>query len=522
MRIACLIALATTIGACGPTTAQTGCPVLEVSIPALQQAMNEGRCTSRSIVEAYLARIDSLDRNGPMLRSIIEINPDVLAIADSLDRERASGNVRGPLHGVPIVLKDNVATADGMTTTAGALALEGSIAPEDAGLVDRLREAGAVLLAKANMSEWAHFRDPTASSSWSGRGGQAVNPYVLDRSPCGSSSGTGVAVSANLTAAGVGTETDGSIVCPSSATSLVGIKPTIGLVSRSGVIPIAESQDTAGPMARSVEDAAILLGAIAGPDVRDAATDSSEGHVHADYTTFLDADGLVGARIGVLRVGNFFGYSKHSDSLANAAIRDMQRAGAVIVDSLELLDPKTYQDDEFTVLLYEFKHGVNAYLQWLGDDAPVASLADVIAFNEAHPDPYAGQKLLVMAQGMGDLSDEKYVKARERSERLSRRGIDSLLQVHDLDALVAPTESPSWPIDPVNGDHYLGSSSTPAAVAGYPNITVPMGYAFGLPIGLSFIGTAWSEPTLIRIAYAYEQATKHRRPPEFVPTIGVD
>ena len=499
--------------------AQGACDVEEVGIVVLQQAMAEGRCTSRSITAAYLARIAAIDQDGPRLQSILEVNPHALQIADSLDRERAAGHVRGPLHGIPIVLKDNIASADGMTTTAGALALKGSFAPEDAGLVARLREAGAVLIAKANLSEWANFRVLRSSSGWSGRGGQTKNPYVLDRSPCGSSSGTGAAVAASLAAAGVGTDTDGSIVCPSSVMGLVGIKPTVGLVGRFGVIPIAESQDVAGPMARSVEDAALLLSAMAGPDPRDAATDSSEGHVESDYTAFLDPDGLRGARIGVLRGSDFFGYNTHTDQLAQAAILDMQRAGAVIVDSLDFPTRSVYGEDEFTVLLYEFKHGLNAYLEWLGPEAPVKSLADVIAFNEAHPDPYFGQEILVMAEESGPLTDEKYLAARERTKRITRGALDSLLAVHDLDALVVPTETPAWPIDLVNGDIFQGSSPSPAAVSGYASITVPAGQTFGLPVGITFIGTAWSEPTLLRLAYSFEQLTKHRRPPRYLPTL---
>jgi len=516
-----VVLLAATLGGRSGTAQEAACDVIETPIAALQEAMEEGRCTSRAIVEAYLARIESIDRSGPTLRSMIEVNPDALALADELDRERAAGRVRGPLHGIPVVVKDNVGTADRMSTTAGALALDGVIAARDATVIARLREAGAVILGKTNLSEWANFRSTRSSSGWSARGGQTRNPYALDRSPCGSSSGTGSAVAASLAAVGVGTETDGSIVCPSAVAALVGLKPTVGLVSRSGIIPLSHSQDTAGPMARTVADAAVLLGALVGPDPADEATAASAGHGEADYTRFLDPDGLRGARIGVLREA-FFGYSPAADRVADAALADLRAAGAVVVDSLALPFAGRYDGDEFTVLLYDFRNDLDAYLGALGPESPVHSLADVIAWNEAHADasmPYFGQELLLMAQAKGPLSDTAYVGALTRSRTLARRGIDSLLALHDLDALVAPTNGPAWPIDLVSGDHYLGASSTPAAVAGYPNVTVPAGFAFGLPVGLSFIGPAWSEGPLLRLAYAYEQATRHRRPPLYLPTL---
>jgi amidase len=482
--------------------------------------MRSGRYTSRSLVEAYLARIEAMDRQGPALHAMLDLNPDALAIADSLDAERRAGRVRGPLHGIPVVIKDNVDTHDRMTTTAGSLALEGSIAPRDAFIVQRLRRAGAVILGKTNLSEWANFRGNQSSSGWSGRGGQVRNPYVLDRSPCGSSSGTGAAVSASFGAVGIGTETDGSIVCPSSANGLVGIKPTIGLVSRFGIIPISHSQDTAGPMARTVTDAAILLGAITGVDPRDETTAASRGNALTDYTRFLDAGALRGARIGVARTG-LTGYSPETDSIFDAAVAAMRAAGAVIVDSLEIPHANEYGREEGIVLNYDFKHDLNAYLASLGPDAPVKSLQEVIDFNRAHADRelrYFGQETMIEAQESGPLTDRKYRDALEKSKRLSRLGLDSLLQAERLDAIVAPTGSPAWTIDLVNGDHFLGASSSLAAVSGYPSITVPAGYSFGLPVGISFFATAWQEPRLISLAYAFEQATKVRQAPEFRKT----
>ena len=493
----------------------------EATIAQLQAGMASGEYTARGLTEAYLARIAALDRHGPALHAMLDLNPDALRIADELDAERRAGHVRGPLHGIPVVIKDNIDTADRMTTTAGSLALEGSIAPQDAAIVKRLREAGAVILGKTNLSEWANFRGDQSSSGWSGRGGQAKNPYALDRSPCGSSSGTGIAVAANLAAAGVGTETDGSIVCPSAANGLVGIKPTLGLVSRAGIIPISHNQDTAGPMARTVADAAILLGALAGPDARDRATAAAVDHLQADYTRFLDPHGLRGARIGVAR-RQFTGYSPETDSIFDAAVAAMRAAGAVIVDSLEIPHLNEYGRAEGTVLSYDFKHDLDAYLATLGPDAPVKSLADVIAFNRSHADrelQYFGQETMLESEGRGPLSDTAYVAALEKAKRLSRLGIDSVVQANRLDAIIAPTGSPAWTIDLVNGDHFLGASSSPAAVSGYPSITVPAGYSFGLPVGVSFIGTAWSEPTLIRLASGFESALPARRPPRFPPTV---
>ncbi len=496
----------------------------ETTIADLQAAMAAGRMTARSITQLYLDRIAELDRKGPTLRHVIEINPDALTIADSLDQERKAGRVRGPLHGIPILLKDNIDTADKMTTTAGSLALEGSIAPKDAFIAARLRAAGAIFLGKANLSEWANFRSTHSTSGWSGRGGQAKNPYVLDRNPCGSSSGSGGAVAANLCAAAIGTETDGSIVCPSSANGIVGIKPTLGLLSRSGIIPIAHSQDTAGPMTRTLRDAVIMLGVLAGPDPADPATSASRSRGQiTDYTKYLDPNGLRGARIGIPRA-KFYGYSDVTDKAINDAIAVMKAQGAVIVDPANIETAGKFDDSEFDVLLYEFKADLNNYLTSLGPNAPVKSLQDIIAFNDAHKDqemPWFGQEIMIQAQAKGPLTEKKYRDNLAKDLKMSRTdGIDATMNKYKLDALVAPTGGPAWPTDLINGDHFTGGSSTPAAVAGYPNINVPAGFSHNLPIGISFFGRAYSEPTLIKIAYAYEQATKHRKPPTFIPTLG--
>jgi amidase len=495
----------------------------ELTIAELQQRMQSGQYTARRLTELYLARIEAIDRAGPALRSMIEINPDALQIADALDRERQATGARGPLHGIPLVIKDNIDTGDRMTTTAGSLALEGMVAPRDAFVVERLRAAGAVLLGKTNLSEWANFRSTKSSSGWSARGGQVRNPYVLDRSPCGSSSGTAAAVAANLAAAGVGTETDGSIVCPSAANGLVGLKPTVGRVSRSGIVPIAHSQDTAGPMTRSVADAAVLLDVMAGVDPRDPATRASLGRPAA-FTAALHERALKGARIGVVRK-QYFGYSPAADRLVEAALDDLRRLGATIVDPADIPTAGQLDECELDVLLYEFKADLNAYLASLPPSAPVRSLADVIAFNErerAREMPYFGQELFVLAETKGPLTSAAYRKALATCRSLARgQGIDAVMARHRLDALVAPTGSPAWPIDLVNGDHFSGASSSMAAVAGYPNLTVPAGHAAGLPVGISFFGRAWSEARLIGIAYAFERATKHRRPPTFLPTLPV-
>ena len=496
----------------------------EATIDDLQRWMASGRMTSRSITQLYLNRIAALDRKGPALHHVIEVNPDALSIAASLDRERKAGRVRGPLHGIPILLKDNVDTADRMTTTAGSLALAGSIPQQDSTVAAKLRAAGAVLLGKANLSEWANFRSSHSTSGWSGRGGQAKNPYVLDRNPCGSSSGSGGAVAANLCAVAIGTETDGSIVCPSSANGIVGIKPTLGLVSRAGVIPIAHSQDTAGPMARTVRDAAILLNAIAGIDQRDSATSALSARQSVDYTQSLDANGLRGARIGVARA-RFFGYSDVTDKVINEAVDVMKRQGAVIVDPANIETAGKFDDSEFDVLLYEFKADLNAYLASLGPRAPVKSLQEIIDFNEKHRAqemPWFGQEIMIQAQTKGPLTEQKYLDELAQDQKMSRTdGIDATMDKNKLDAIVAPTGGPAWLTDLLNGDHFSGASSTPAAVAGYPNINVPAGFSHELPIGISFFGRAWSEPTLIKLAYSFEQATKHRRPPKFIPTLGI-
>lgn len=498
-----------------------GAPPVEVeeaTVADLQEAMAAGRTTSRAIVQASLDRIARLD---PSLRAILALNPDALSIAEGLDRERAQGKVRGPLHGIPILLKDNVSTGDRMETTAGSLALAGSHAPRDAFLVARLRAAGAVILGKTNLSEWANIRGTHSSSGWSARGGQTRNPYALDRSPCGSSSGTAAAVAASLATVGVGTETDGSIVCPSAATGLVGLKPTVGLVSRSGIVPISATQDTAGPMARTVADAAALLGALVGVDPADPASKRSAGKAAPDYGRFLDPEGLRGARIGVVRKG-VYGASPPADRIFDEAVAEMRRRGAVIVDPADIPHLGEYDEAELEVLLHELKAGLDAFLPEWAPGAKVRSLADAIAFNEAHAAeemPFFGQELFLKAQAKGPLTDAAYRKALARCRRLAReKGLDPVFAKHRLDALVAPTGGPAWTIDLVTGDHFVQSSSTPAAVAGYPSITVPAGLAFGLPVGVSFIGRPWSEGKLIALAHAFEQAARARRPPAYRPT----
>ena len=491
----------------------------EATVGDLQKRMASGELSARRLAEAYLERIAALDRQGPELGSVIETNPEALEVADALDAERRAKGPRGALHGIPVLVKDNVDTADRMTTTAGSLALEGSTPPRDAGVAARLREAGAVILGKANMSEWANFRSSRSVSGWSARGGQCRNPYALDRNPCGSSSGSGVAVSANLAPLAVGTETDGSIVCPSTNCGIVGIKPTVGLVSRAGIIPISHTQDTAGPMGRTVADAALLLAALAGVDPRDPASADGKGRA-SEYAKALDPGGLRGARIGVAR--NMAGFHPDTDRRLDEAVAEMKRQGAEIVDPADVPNVKELGDPEFEVLLYEFKAGLEAYLASLGEKAPVRTLAGLIAFNERNREremPYFGQELFLKAQEKGPLTTPAYLEALEKCRRLSRKeGLDAVLDQHRLDALVAPTGAPAWVIDPVSGDHYVGGNSTPAAVSGYPSISVPMGFVFGLPVGLSFVGRAWSEATLVRLAFAFEQATKHRRPPRFLRT----
>ncbi len=489
----------------------------EISVRELQEGMNSGRFTAHSIAQKYLDRIAAIDKSGPGLNSVIEINPDALSIADSLDDERKSKGIRSPLHGIPVLIKDNIGTADHMMTTAGSLALLGFTPTKDSGVARQLRAAGAVILGKTNLSEWANFRSDHSSSGWSGRGGQTHNPYAIDRNPCGSSSGSGAAVSANLAAVTIGTETDGSIVCPSSANGVVGIKPTVGLVSRAGIIPISHSQDTAGPICRTVADAVALLSAVAGADAEDSATKVAARKAYSDYTKFLDRAGLHGARIGVVRKLFFLG--EKLDPIMKNALDAMKSEGATLVDPVEVESLGKFDDSENIVLQYEFKADMYSYLAKF-PNAPVHSLKDIIEFNEQHHDQellYFGQEAMIASEKRGPLSDKAYLDALAKDHLLARKeGIDAVMDKYKLDALVAPTGGPAWVTDLVNGDHDTGGSSSLAAVAGYPNINVPAGFVFGLPVGISFFGRAWSEPVLIKIAYAFEQATKIRKPPQFL------
>jgi amidase len=489
----------------------------EATIAGLQARMASGELTSAAICSMYLDRIAAVDT---LLRSVIELNPDAMEIAKQMDDERKSGNVRGPLHGIPIMIKDNIDTGDKMMTTAGSLALSGNIAGTDAPVVARLRAAGAVLLGKTNLSEWANFRSTRSSSGWSGRGGQVRNPYCLDRSPCGSSAGTGAAVAANLCAIGIGTETNGSIVCPSGVNGLVGIKPTLGLWSRRGIIPIAHSQDTAGPMCRNVSDAATLLGTLAGFDDDDAETHVPRGTIYNDYTQFLDTSGLEGARIGIAR--EMLGFHPEIDKLFDQAVEVLKTRGAEVIDNISFQNRRNWGGPSYQVMLYEFKADLNKYLEE-HPAAPVRSMEEIIAFNEANADkemPWFGQEIFKSAQEKGDLSTNDYQKALADSKRFTQKdGIDAVMEEHRLDAIIAATNGPAWNIDWINGDHFSGSSSSPAAISGYPNISVPMGNVHGLPAGISFFGKAWSEPVLIKLAYAYEQATKHRMSPGFLSTL---
>ena len=504
----------------------------EATIMDLQRRMSAGEISAHSLAQACLARIDEIDddcsrtacvkKKTPGLNSVIEVNPGALVIAAELDKERKSKGPRGPMHGIPVLIKDNIDTADGMQTTAGSLALVGSKPAQDSSVARKLRDAGAVILGKTNLSEWANIRSSHSSSGWSGRGGLTKNPYALDRNPCGSSSGSGAAVSANLCAVAVGTETDGSIVCPSSANGIVGIKPTLGLLSRAGIIPISHSQDTPGPMARTVRDAAILLGALAGTDPRDSATAEADGKMQKDYTRFLDPNGLRGARIGVAR--KYFGFSDSVDALMNHLIDEMKSAGALIVDPADLESFGKFDDTELLVLLYELKADLNSYLA-TRPGKQVQTLADVIAFNEQNKEremPYFGQDLFLKAQEKGPLTDKEYVAALAANHKLSReQGIDGLMDKYHLDAILAPTGGPAWLTDLVDGDHSGGGSSNAAAVAGYPNINVPAGFIFGLPVGISFFGRAWSEPVLLKIAYGFEQMVKARTPPRFLERVTI-
>ncbi|MDQ3342221.1 MAG: amidase [Actinomycetota bacterium] len=494
----------------------------EATIAELQAQMESGQLSARRLTSAYLQRIRQLDRRGPRLNSILTINPRALEIAELRDAERKAGKARGPLHGIPIVLKDNIDTLDRMHSTAGSLALVDSKPPRDATVARKLRRAGAIILGKTNLSEWANFRSTQSASGWSGVAGQTRNPYVLDRNPCGSSSGSGTAVSANLAAASLGTETDGSIVCPSSATGVVGIKPTVGLTSRAGVVPISHSQDTVGPMCRTVADAAVVLGALTGVDPRDPATRASRSHRHRDYRQFLDPQGLHGARIGVAR--NLTGFSPETDEIFEAAVTAIRDTGATVVDPANL-DSAAELDAsgaEFEVLLYEFKADIRRYLATRSAGSP-RTLADLIRFNEANAGRelrWFGQEIFELAQAKGPLTDPAYRQALRTGRRLARdEGLDKVLGEHNLDAIVAPTGSPAWPTDLVNGDHFLGGSSSVAAVAGYPLISVPAGFAFGLPVGITFMGAAFAEPTLIRLASGFEAATAIRRAPDYEPTL---
>jgi amidase len=490
----------------------------ETSISELAEAMASGKYTARSIAEEYMDRIEDIDRDGPTLRSIIELNPDALEIADALDKERKEKGPRGPLHGIPLLIKDNIDTADQMATTAGSLALVGAKPPKDAFLVQQLRNAGAMILGKTNLSEWANIRSNRSTSGWSGRGGLTKNPYALDRNTSGSSSGSGAAVSANLCAAAVGTETDGSIVSPSSVNGIVGIKPTVGLISRTGVIPISHTQDTPGPMARTVRDAAIVLGALAGFDGEDKASVDSRGKSSADYTQYLNSKGLEGARIGIVR--KYFGFHSGVDIVINDALKVLKQLGATLVDPADIPTIGKFDDSEMTVLMYELKADLNAYFARLGANAPVHSLKELIEYNERNSKsemPYFGQELFLKAEAKGPLTSKEYLDALKLCHQMSRKdGIDATMKKFKLDALVAPTDSPAWLTDLVDGDHFIGGSSSIAAVAGYPSITVPAGFVFGLPVGISFFGHAWSEPALLRFAYAFEQATDLRKPPKFL------
>ncbi len=506
-----------------PTSSVPDVPTFEldeVTIDDLQEGMRSGKFTARAITEKYLSRIEAIDKSGPALNSVIEVNPDAVEIAESLDRERKEKGGRGPLHGIPLLIKDNIDTADKMMTTAGSLALAGGPKPvRDSFVAQQLRKAGAVILGKTNLSEWANIRSSHSSSGWSGRGGLTRNPYALDRNPCGSSSGTGAGISANLAAGGIGTETDGSIVCPSSSNGLAGIKPTVGLVSRTGIIPISHSQDTAGPMCRTLRDAAIMLGALTGVDPEDSYTRESQGKSHTDYTRFLDENGLRGARIGVAR--KYFGFSDGVDRIMAEAIALITKQGASIIDPADIETFGKFDESESLVLDYELKTDIEKYLARLGSSSPMKNLKDLIDFNNqnaAKEMPYFGQDVFMRAQARGPLTSREYIDALEKNHRLTRiEGIDAVMDKFKLDALIAPTGGPAWITDLVAGDHFGGGSSNAAAVAGYPNINVTAGYMFGLPVGISFFGRAWSEPTLLKIAYGFEHARQARKAPRFLP-----
>lgn len=493
----------------------------EYKITEIQALMENGELSAKKLTEMYLTRIYEIDKNGPKLNAVIEINPEALKIAESLDEDRNNKKTRGPLHGIPIIIKDNINTADKMQTTAGSLAFKGHIALKDAFIVKKLRDAGAIILGKANLSEWANFRSTRSTSGWSSRGGQTLNPYSLDRNPCGSSSGSAVAVAANLCTVAIGTETDGSVICPSQTNSIVGIKPTIGLVSRNGIIPISHNQDTAGPMARTVQDAALLLNVMVGIDPNDSSTTNRNKDIPLDYTKFLDSNGLKGARIGVAR--NYFGNSDLIDKIIEESIEKMKGLGAEIIDPVELKTLNDLGDPELQVLLFDFKHDLNEYLNKYGPINSLKNISDIIKFNNEHQQevmPYFGQELFTMANEKESITSNEYKEALEKCLRLAREeGVDSILEEHQLDAIVGPSGGAAWLIDYINGDHGTVGSSSAAAVAGYPNITVPAGYVYGLPVGISFFSKAFQEPKLLKIAYAFEQATKIRKPPNFLPKV---
>lgn len=492
--------------------------VEEMTISELRKGYEERKFTVKEVAAAYIARIEAIDRSGPMLNSVIAINPEALKIAEQLDDELSKGKARGPLHGVPVLLKDNIDTHDKMPNTGGSRALANSFPAKDSTIAKKLRDAGALIIGKANLSEWANFRSEHSSSGWSGVGSQAKNPYVVDRNPCGSSSGSGAAVSANLCMIAIGTETNGSIVCPSNNNGIVGIKPTVGLWSRSGIIPISFTQDTPGPMARTVEDAAISLGPLTGVDPDDAATTASSNNSLDDYTKFLKKDGLKGKRIGLLK--NLMGFMPEVDEIVIQAVADIEKQGAEVIE-IEGPDDKNFDGPSYQVMLYEFKDGLNKYLSSLGKDAPVKNLEELIEFNkkDAIELKYFGQDIFEKAAKKGDLESKEYRESLDKMLKATREdGIDKLMNDNNLDALMAPTGSPAWKTDLVVGDHFVGGSSSLAAIAGYPAVTVPAGFVDELPVGVSFFGRAWSEPTLIEIAYSYEQATKHRKPPKFLPT----
>ncbi len=491
----------------------------EMTISKMQLGYKEGEFSVSDVVAAYLDRIIEIDINGPMLNAVIEINPAAMQIAEELDREMAAGKIRSPLHGIPVILKDNIDTEDNMPTTAGATALMNSYAISDSYIAGKLREAGAVIIGKANLSEWANFRAMVSSSGWSGIGGQTKNPYVLDRNPCGSSSGSGVAVSANLCMVAIGTETNGSIVCPSNNNGIVGIKPTVGLLSRTGIIPIAFSQDTPGPMARSVEDAAICLGVMTGVDSLDTKTLASDGRYQTDYSKYLKADGLKGKRIGFIK--NSGGFSDKVDTLMIHAVKRMIAQGAEVIEIEAPGGAREYNDASYQVLLYEFKDGLNKYLAGLTQDVPVKNIKDLIEFNKKDSVElkYFDQNILIEAEKKSDLMSQEYKIALAKMLKSTRdEGIDQMMNSNRLDAIIAPTGSPAWKTDMILGDHYVGGSSSLAAISGYPAITVPMGFVGELPVGITFFGRAWSEPLLIEIAYSYEQATRHRKAPGYLVT----